>query len=91
MQGCEGDHDDGGRVHGHGRGRPAHAGAAEAHERGDLGKQCPTQTLQRQAEKEKVGEVRVSEERVKRQEKFEERVRAAKEEMVETTQQAEEL
>lgn len=47
--------------------------------------------LQRQAEKEKVAEVRTTEERVKKQEKFEERVRVTKEEMVETTQQVEEL
>lgn len=38
-----------------------------------------------------MAEVRATEEKVKRQEKFDERVRATKEEMVETTQQVEEL
>lgn len=43
------------------------------------------------AEKEKVTEVRATEDKVKRQEKFEEKVKLTKEGMIETTQQCEEL
>lgn len=43
------------------------------------------------AEKEKVIEVRSTEDKVKRQEKFDEKVKLTKENMIETTQQCEEL
>lgn len=59
---------------------------SQKNERVNLSKPFAIQVIQRQIEKEKISEVRTAEEKLKKTEKFEEKFKLNKENMIETSQ-----